>query len=232
MITKVPFNSLGKADYGWLQARYHFSFANYYDAARTGFGTLLVINDDRIAAGHGFDTHPHRDMEIITFVRQGAITHKDSVGNAGVTKAGDVQVMSAGTGIHHSEHNLSDETCILYQMWIEPREEGLAPRWETRQFMKDAAQDALPLLVSGFADDSGKDALYIHQDARIHGGRVHAGVTITHPLSQKAYVLISEGVVLCNNMILESGDGAMVSEVSALTLQALMDAVIIVIQVP
>ena len=125
MIKVYPYEKLGNHDFGWLNARYHFSFARYYNPERTGFGKLLVINDDIVHAHSGFDTHPHADMEIITYVRAGAITHRDSTGNEGRTAAGDVQVMSAGTGIAHSEHNEEDEDTRLYQIWIAPREKGM-----------------------------------------------------------------------------------------------------------
>ena len=133
MIKVINIELLGHGDYGWLQTRYHFSFACYYNKQRLGFGKLRVVNDDRIAAGAGFATHAHRDMEIITYVRQGAITHQDSLCNSGRTAAGDVQVMSAGTCIEHSEYNLEDEETVLYQIWIKPKKVGVAPRWQQRQ---------------------------------------------------------------------------------------------------
>src|SRR5438093_10281448 len=124
MIEKRPFDTLGGANHGWLKAKHHFSFANYADASRMGWGALRVWNDDEIAAGSGFPPHPHADMEIITYVRDGAIMHQDSMGNIGRTEAGDVQVMSAGSGVRHSEYNKEDVTTRLFQIWIEPRETG------------------------------------------------------------------------------------------------------------
>src|ERR1700742_2117012 len=135
-VTVIPYEKLGHADHGWLDARHHFSFAHYWNPDRVHFGALRVINDDKVAPGRGFGTHPHDNMEIITYVRQGAITHKDSMGNTGRTGAGDVQVMSAGTGVFHSEHNLESEDTKLYQIWITPNKRGVKPRWEAREFPK------------------------------------------------------------------------------------------------
>ena len=147
MIKTYTFEQLGHANHGWLDARHHFSFANYYNPERMGFGALRVINDDIIKAGAGFDTHPHKDMEIITYVRKGAITHRDSRGNQGRTEAGDVQVMSAGTGIFHSEFNLESEDTNLYQIWIEPNKIGVQPRWDAREFPTEETEGVLTLLV-------------------------------------------------------------------------------------
>ena len=163
MINIIPYNTLGYADHGWLEARHHFSFAGYYDPERSGFGALRVINDDIIKAGAGFDTHPHRDMEIITYVRKGAISHRDSRGNEGRIIAGDVQVMSAGTGIFHSEYNLESEDVNLYQIWIEPGKQGITPVWNSHKFPNQPVADALTLLVSG----DGNAPLHIHQDVQI-----------------------------------------------------------------
>ena len=233
-VTVYPYARLGHADHGWLDARHHFSFADYRDAGRMGFGVLRVINDDRVAAGTGFGTHPHRDMEIITYVRQGAITHRDSLGNAGRTAAGDVQVMSAGTGVLHSEHNLEAEDTRLYQIWIVPNQQGVPPRWEARAFPKTWVADggALPLLVSGRPEDAGKDALLIHQDAAIFGGRLLAGATVRQPIKYQAYVLASVGSVTIGGQTLHQGDGAEITGTDTLTLHAGTDAEVLVIDVP
>ena len=148
MIDIRPFATLGHADHGWLDARHHFSFANYHDPDRMGWGSIRVWNDDTIAAQSGFPPHPHRDMEIITYVRTGAITHRDSLGNEGRTEAGDVQVMSAGTGVAHSEFNLEDEETRLFQIWIIPDEAGGAPRWDAKQFPKGERSGKLEVLAS------------------------------------------------------------------------------------
>jgi hypothetical protein len=232
MLRHIPYNALGTADYGWLKARYHFSFAHYYDPERVGFGSLRVINDDTVAAGRGFDTHPHRDMEIITYVRKGAITHRDSMGNEGRTGAGDVQVMSAGTGVAHSEYNREKEDTRLYQIWIEPNAHGVPPRWEAAAFPKTPVVDALPVLVSGMEKHAGSGALFIHQDAAIYGGRLAKGTTLTHPVTHQAYVLASDGAFTVNGTRLQQGDGAEIVSEPSLTFTALEDSEVLVIDVP
>ncbi|MBV8061416.1 MAG: pirin family protein [Alphaproteobacteria bacterium] len=232
MIKHYPYEALGNVNHGWLNAHHHFSFGHYWNPERVQFGQLRVINDDIIAPQAGFGTHPHDNMEIITYVRQGAISHKDSMGNAGRTEAGDVQVMSAGTGIAHSEYNKESEETRLYQIWITPDQRGVKPRWEARQFPKDTlATGALPVLVSGDKADAEKGALYIHQDAAIYGGRVKAGATLMQPLKHNAYVLASEGSFTLNGITMKKGDGAEVTGESALTLRANEDAEILVIDV-
>ena len=232
MIRVYPYENLGHADHGWLNARHHFSFASYRDPKRVGFGQLLVINDDVIAAGRGFAPHPHNDMEIITYVREGAITHEDSMGNVGRTGAGDVQVMSAGTGVIHSEKNLEPGQTRLYQIWIEPREQGVKPRWEAAQFPKQPVTGTLPVLVSGQAQHAGTEALMIHQDAAIYGGNITAGTTITQPIQHQAYVLASEGAFTVNGTPLKQGDGAEITSDKTLTITATSDAEVLVIDVP
>lgn len=232
MITVYPYEKLGHAHHGWLDARHHFSFANYWNPNRTGFGNLLVVNDDKIAPGTGFGTHPHDNMEIITYVRQGAITHKDSMGNVGRTRAGDVQVMSAGTGVFHSEYNLEDQETRLYQIWIEPNRQNVKPRWETREFPKSVLREgSLPILVSGRTEDVAKGALFIHQDAAILGGRLEEGATINQVVSGNAYVLASVGSFLLNGQPLKQGDGAEVVGETTLSLRATSDAEILLINV-
>ncbi|MBU6268720.1 MAG: pirin family protein, partial [Sphingomonadales bacterium] len=171
-----PFASLGAADHGWLDAHHHFSFADYHDPARVHWGALRVWNDDTIAAQTGFPMHPHRDMEIVTYVRTGAISHRDSLGNAGRTEAGDVQVMSAGSGITHSEYNLEDEATTLFQIWIIPDGRGGEPDWDQRPFPKGDRSGRFVALASGHAADQ---ALPIRADARVLGATVAAGETVT-----------------------------------------------------
>ena len=175
MIDIRPFNSLGHADHGWLNARHHFSFANYHDPKRMGWGQIRVWNDDQIAAQSGFPPHPHRDMEIVTYVRTGAITHQDSMGNKGRTGAGDVQVMSAGTGVVHAEYNLEDEQTTLFQIWIETDNRSAPPSWGAMPFPKESRNGAFQLLASGNPDDG---ALTINADAKILGATVKAGQSI------------------------------------------------------
>lgn len=232
MFTLYPYDTLGQADHGWLKARHHFSFARYWNPARTEFGTLRVINDDRVAAGKGFATHPHDNMEIITYVRQGAITHKDSMGNVGRTNAGDVQVMSAGTGVQHSEFNLESEDTTLYQIWIEPNEHNVAPRWKAKVFPKTPVTERLYVLVSGQPHHAGKDALFIHQDAAIYGGRLTAGTTIEQPIKHQAYVLASLGEFTINGNRMQQGDGAEITKEKILTIKALSDCELLIIDVP
>jgi redox-sensitive bicupin YhaK (pirin superfamily) len=164
MIEVRPFSTLGGANHGWLDAHHHFSFAEYYDPKRMSWGKLRVWNDDMIAPKSGFPPHPHRDMEIITYVRTGAITHQDSLGNKGRTAAGDVQVMSAGTGVRHAEYNLEDETTMIFQIWIEPDRHGQKPSWGARQFPKSNRTGAWSILASGKGDEG---ALGIQADARV-----------------------------------------------------------------
>ncbi len=173
MIEVRPFETLGAANHGWLDAHHHFSFAAYMDPDRMGWGSLRVWNDDRIEAGTGFPPHGHRDMEIITYVRSGAITHKDSLGNAGRTEAGDVQVMSAGTGIEHSEYNREDEATELFQIWIIPTKQGEAPSWGARPFPRDTRDGKFALLASGMDGDEG--ALPIRTEGRVAAATLAAG---------------------------------------------------------
>jgi len=231
-IAVYPYDALGAADYGWLKARYHFSFANYHHPERTGFGALLVINDDVVKAGAGFDMHPHRDMEIITYVRQGAISHRDNAGHEGRTAAGDVQVMSAGTGVYHSEYNHESEDTSLYQIWIAPNQRGVAPRWDARRFPKQEVSDQLPLLVSGRVEDEAKGALFIHQDAAIYGGRITAGAIVHQPIKYQAYLLVSEGEIEVMGQRITAGDGAEIMHQPLLALRAISPAEVVMIDVP
>lgn len=227
MINVYPFSTLGTADYGWLNTHYHFSFSNYHNPNRMGFGNLRVINDDIIEPGRGFPMHPHQNMEIITYVTQGAITHKDSEGNHGRTEAGDVQVMSAGTGIFHSEYNMESTQTKLFQIWIEPRVNGLVPRWNTYHFPKTQSEDFLSLLVSG----DGNAPLTINQDAKIYAGILGQNKTITHPLEGDAYIVVTEGRLQLNGMELHRGDGAEITQIDSVTLHALQESKVLLIEV-
>lgn len=194
-IDRRPFETLGHADHGWLNARHHFSFANYHDPRRMGWGSIRVWNDDEIAANSGFPPHPHQDMEIITYVRTGAITHQDSMGNKGRTGAGDVQVMSAGTGVRHAEYNLEPETTMLFQIWILPRERGGQPSWGAKPFPKGDRSGRFVTLASGFAGDD--DALPIRADARVLGATLKAGERVTHEVGEgrHAYLVPAVGAI-------------------------------------
>src|SRR5271157_5151294 len=167
MIEVRPFAELGSFRNDWLNARHHFSFGEYHDPKRMGFGRLRVWNDDEVAPGKGFDPHPHKEMEIVTYIREGAITHRDSLGNEGRTEAGDVQVMHAGTGIVHAEYNLEQVPTRLFQIWILPDERGVAPGWGTRQFPRTGG---LTVLASGRVQDADSGALPLHADAAVLAG--------------------------------------------------------------
>lgn len=227
MIKIFPFSKLGNKNYGWLNAHYHFSFSEYYNPDRTGFGKLLVINDDIVSPGRGFPTHSHRDMEIITYVRKGAITHKDNLGNEGKTEAGDVQVMSAGKGIAHSEYNYEDVETNLYQIWIEPNKVGLEPRWDTKKFPKKQVSEKLELLVSNSLDAP----LYINQNAKIYAGNILKGSKIEHEIENQAYILCSEGQFEVNGNLMCKGDGAEVKDDNKIIIEAKTDCEILVIDV-
>lgn len=227
-IEVYPRDSLGHVQWDWLDTRHHFSFSSYYNPRRMNFGKLRVINDDEIKPGRGFDFHPHQDMEIITYVRQGAITHRDDQGNHGRTVAGDIQVMSAGSGILHSEYNLEDETATLFQIWIQSNQKGVKPRWDTKSFPKEMVKDQLPLLVSG----DGNAPLRIYQDAFIYGGKMPKGLTINHSIHHQAYVLVSNGRINIGDRELKKGDGAEVTDFEVIRLHAQEDSEILVIDVP
>jgi redox-sensitive bicupin YhaK (pirin superfamily) len=221
MIDIRPFKSLGFADHGWLKGRHHFSFADYHDPRRMNWGALRVWNDDEIAPKTGFPPHPHRDMEIITYVREGAITHEDSMGNKGRTEAGDVQVMSAGTGIRHSEYNMEDELTRIFQIWIIPDRAGGPPTWGAQPFPKgDRAGKFVPL-ASGVPGDD--DVLPLRANARVLGATVKAGETATYPLdpSRHAYLVSTRGDIEVNGIRLEPRDGAAITGESALSVKAL-----------
>jgi redox-sensitive bicupin YhaK (pirin superfamily) len=229
MIELRPFERLGAANHGWLDAHHHFSFANYYDPARIHWGSLHVWNDDTIAPGTGFPTHPHNDMEIITYVREGAITHQDSLGNKGRTAAGDVQVMSAGTGIRHSEYNLEDVATRIFQIWIVPTHSGGAPSWGARPFPKGDRAGRFVTLASGYKDDS--EALPIRTDARVVAATLRAGETADYPLGteRKAYLVPASGAVEIDGVRINARDGAAISDIDTLHVTALEDAEIILV---
>ena len=229
MIERRPFESLGGANHGWLNAKHHFSFANYYDPSRMNWGNLRVWNDDEIAAGSGFPPHPHSDMEIITYVREGAITHEDSLGNKGRTEAGDVQVMSAGTGIRHSEYNAEPTLTRIFQIWIEPTKRGEAPAWGAKPFPKGDRAGQFVVLASGFDGDG--DALPIRTDARIVGATLKAGESATYPLGEtrRGYLVPAIGEVEVNGVRLNARDGAAISNEATITVTAVNDAEIVLV---
>jgi redox-sensitive bicupin YhaK (pirin superfamily) len=229
MIERRPFSSLGGADHGWLNAKHHFSFASYHDPKRMGWGALRVWNDDTIAPGTGFPPHSHGDMEIITYVREGAITHRDNLGNVGRTEAGDVQVMSAGSGITHSEYNLEPGTTRIFQIWIIPTETGKPPSWGAKPFPRGERSGRFVALASGFADDA--DALPLRTDARVLGATLKAGESTTYVLAdgRQAYLVPSTGSVEINGVKLDARDGAAIRNEPALRVTALEDAELVVV---
>lgn len=231
MIDVRPFQQLGAAQHGWLNARHHFSFAEYHDPARMNWGQLRVWNDDEIAPHSGFPPHPHRDMEIITYVRDGAITHQDNLGNKGRTVAGDVQVMSAGTGIAHSEYNLEDETTRIFQIWIMPIEFGTAPSWGTRPFPKGERAGTFVTLASGI--DEGSDALHIRANARLVAATIKAGQTAEYHLEpgRKAYLVAAQGRYEVNGIPALARDGVAVKDETHLSFSAQEDTEIVLVDV-
>ncbi len=227
MIDIRPFASLGHADHGWLDARHHFSFANYHDPARMAWGRLRVWNDDRIAAKSGFPPHPHRDMEIVTYVRTGAITHQDSLGNKGRTGAGDVQVMSAGSGVVHAEFNLEDEETTLFQIWIETDRPNAAPSWGAMPFPRDARDGAFQLLASGDPEDG---ALTINADARILGATLRAGATIKLESSPERHLyLVPSAPVRINGVAAGARDGVAITGEPSLVIEGEEDAELVLV---
>ena len=231
MIELRPFASLGGENHGWLDAKHHFSFAGYFDEARMSWGKLRVWNDDVIAPNSGFPAHPHRDMEIITYVRSGAITHKDNLGNEGRTEAGDVQVMSAGTGIAHAEYNMEDVPTTLFQIWIVPNRSGEKPSWGARPFPKGDRAGRFVTLASGFADDT--DALPIRTDARVVGATLKAGETADYPLDKhrRAYLVPATGAVEIDGVRVNARDGAAIEDIETLHLTAIEDSEIVLVDV-
>lgn len=224
----------GVAEHGWLHSRFSFSFANWYNPAKMGFGVLRVINDDVIDADSGFDLHPHDNMEIVTIVMEGAVTHGDSMGNEGAIPAGDVQVMSAGTGVVHSEHNNSlEDELKLFQIWILPKERGIEPRYDQKSFGATWKQNALQLLVS---PDGRNDSLFIHQNAFIHRGALIDGKTQEYMLHDAekngVYLLVVDGSVKIDGHTLNSRDAIGVSETDSIIIVANATARYLLFEVP
>ena len=227
MIDVRPFASLGHANHGWLDARHHFSFANYYDPARIGWGRIRVWNDDTIAAKSGFPPHPHRDMEIVTYVRTGAITHQDSMGNKGRTGAGDVQVMSAGTGVTHAEYNLEDEATTLFQIWIETDKPNASASWGAMPFPKESRNGAFQLLASG---DSDHGALTINADARVLGATLKSGDSIAMECEHTRHLyLVASGRVRVNGVEAAPRDGVAITGESKVEIEAEEDAELVLV---
>jgi len=227
MIDIRPFATLGHANHGWLEARHHFSFANYHDPQRMGWGAIRVWNDDRIATQSGFPPHPHRDMKIITYVRSGAITHEDSLGNKGRTAAGDVQVMSAGTGVTHSEYNLEGEETTLFQIWIETARRSAPPSWGMMPFPKDAPEGTFQTLASGDAADG---ALTINADARILGATLAAGTSLVYrPDPARHLYLVPAAEVRINGVAAGPRDGVAITGEEVVRIESMADAELVLV---
>lgn len=218
MIDIRRFDDLGRFDNDWLNARYHFSFSGYYNPDRMSHGALRVWNDDTIRAGTGFPPHGHDNMEIITYVRKGAITHKDSLGNEGRTEAGDVQVMSAGSGIRHAEVNLESEDTTLFQIWIEPSERGGEPSWGAMKFPKGDRAGQWATLAAGDAEGG----LRIRQDAKVLGATLTKGERLDYQVSEgrHGYLVVAAGRIVLNGEVLNARDGAAITGAETVTIAA------------
>ncbi len=229
MIEIRPFAGIGHANHGWLDARHHFSFADYHDPARMGWGRIRVWNDDTIAAQTGFPPHPHRDMEIVTFVRTGAISHKDSLGNSGRTAAGDVQVMSAGTGITHAEYNLESEGTTLFQIWILPDAVGGAPGWGQQEFPRGDRAGRWVVVASGTPEAD--EALPIRANARVVAATLPAGTTVSYAAdpSRHQYLVAPTGRIKVNGIEVQARDGVAITGETVIEVEALDAAEVVMV---
>jgi hypothetical protein len=231
MINIIPSEKRYHADLGWLDTRWHFSFGDYHDPKNISFSKLRVFNDDIVQGGGGFDMHPHRDMEIITYMIDGQLRHQDSLGNGDVLRPGEVQVMSAGKGILHAEFNDSQTTPLhLLQMWIEPRNRGSKPRWAQHRFTPDAQRDKLlPLVSSGNISGT----LEIDQDAIIYVSTLSAGKNLSHSApNRRAYLFAISGELTVNDRTLKAGDQARIENETTLTITAQKDSQLILLDLP
>jgi redox-sensitive bicupin YhaK (pirin superfamily) len=230
LLQRRPWAELGGGDFGWLKAKHHFSVAGQGNPRHGPLGSLIVWNDDEIAPGTGFPLHGHRDVEIITYVRQGTVAHEDNLGNVGRIEAGDIQVMSAGTGIRHAEFNPGREPLKIYQIWIRPRDAGGRPRWESRPFPTAGQSGRLIVLASGFVES--ESALSIRADARVFGAVLALGDTVTHSLAggRHAYLALAAGAVTVNGMRLQCGDGIAISDNSDIQIGALQRSELVLVE--
>ncbi len=235
LIELRPFESLGSDNHGWLDANYHFSFSDYHDPARVQWGPIRVWNDDTFAPGGGFPMHPHQDMEIISYVRSGAISHSDSLGNEGRTQAGDVQVMSAGTGIRHAEFNREDEDTRLFQIWILPNQRGGKPHWGTRAFPKEDRAGHFVTLASGNVPAGANDdssPLPIRTDAQVLGATIKAGESLTYDIANERrhlYLVPATGKIQIADTIAKARDGVAITKAEEITITALEDSEIVLV---
>jgi redox-sensitive bicupin YhaK (pirin superfamily) len=223
-------SDLGGADLGWLKTRHHFAFGGFGNPTHRSVGNLVAWADDEIAPGTSFPVHSHASMEIITYVREGAVTHRDSLGNDGRTAAGDVQVMSAGSGIRHSEENMETSATKIFQIWLRPRSEGGKPTWGNRPFPKMERSGKFVVLASGYDGDG--DALPIRTDARVLGATLLAGQSLSYPLStgRKAYLVPARGEVVVNGEPVKEGEGLALWSTTSIEVRAEMDSEIVVVE--
>ena len=232
MIHVRPAETRGHIQLGWLDSRHSFSFGDYYDPAHMGFGPLRVINEDRVAPGAGFPTHGHRDMEILSYVMEGALEHRDSIGTGSVIRPGEVQRMTAGKGIRHSEYNPSrDDPVRFLQIWVEPERNGLAPSYEQKAFPEEERRNRLRLVA---ARDGRKGALTVHQDVALYSSLLDAGETLVHPLKagRGAWLQLVRGQVAVNGEKLAAGDGAALAETPNVSITGAEDAELLLFDLP
>jgi hypothetical protein len=226
-------DSRGHADHGWLKSNHTFSFANYYNRSRMNFGVLRVINDDHVEGGEGFGTHPHNDMEIISIPLEGDLEHRDSMGNGGIIRKGDIQVMSAGTGVTHSEFNANADRPVKFlQIWVFPREKGVAPRYGQTHIADHAAPDDFQQIVSPYKEDAG---LWINQDAWFHLADFSAGISKTYELKKQGngvYLFVISGQAKIGDQILHTRDGYGIWDTNSFTLEATEKSEILLMEVP
>jgi redox-sensitive bicupin YhaK (pirin superfamily) len=232
MITVRKSDQRGRTKIDWLDSRHTFSFGDYYDPSAMGFSVLRVINEDRVVGGGGFPTHPHRDMEIVTWVLEGALEHRDSIGNGSVIRPGDAQRMSAGRGIRHSEFNASKHTSVHFlQIWLLPAAAGIEPGYEQRNFPESTRRGQLRLVASA---DGANGSIVIHQDARMYDGILEAGAGTIHTLGplRRAYVQVARGNVQANGVSLGPGDGAAIENETRLDFKAQSDSEVVLFDLP
>ena len=231
MLAHRCWESLDAADLGWLRAKYHFQINAAGNPEHQALGSLIVWNDDEIAVGSGFPLHGHREVEIITYVRQGVLWHRDTLGYEGTIHAGDIQVISAGTGIRHAEFNKGDLPLRIYQIWLLPRETGGEPRWDTKPFPRSDRSGRFTVLASGFADD--QEALPIRANARLLGAPLKAGEIVRHDLgsSRRAYLVVASGRIEVNGEPMGPLDGAAITKAAAAEVSALEDSELVMVEI-
>jgi redox-sensitive bicupin YhaK (pirin superfamily) len=228
MLQHKPLSEIGGGDFGWLKAKHHFAIGEHGNPAHRPIGNLLVLNDDEIAAGAGFPMHGHADIEIISYVRDGVVTHEDNLGNKGHTRAGDVQVMSAGTGIHHAEYNEQDGPARLFQIWLRPREPGGRPQWNTRALPKMDRSGVFVPLASGYG---APEALPLRADAEVYGALLAAGTATTFDFRSgcSGYLVLATGAVRIRGTRIEALEGLVISDEPSITIEAAEDAEVVLI---